>query len=92
MESEFVPVSREFKSHATGRDGAVLNTIRQTSGATITSTEGDEEGFIIFGDSEQREIARKLILEKVVSFFKKCRSKDCPLSDKTSSDHIDRWL
>ena len=50
-------------------DGAVLNTIRQTSGATITSTEGDEEGFIIFGDSEQREIARKLILEKVVSFF-----------------------
>lgn len=90
MESEFVPVSREFKSHATGRDGAVLNTIRQTSGATITSTEGDEEGFIIFGDSEQREIARKLILEKVVSFLKKCRSKDCPLSDKTSSDHIDR--
>lgn len=87
-----MPVSREFKSHATGRDGAVLNTIRQTSGATITSTEGDEEGFIIFGDSEQREIARKLILEKVVSFFKKCRSKDCPLSDKTSSDHIDRWL
>lgn len=85
-----MPVSREFKSHATGRDGAVLNTIRQTSGATITSTEGDEEGFIIFGDSEQREIARKLILEKVVSFFKKCRSKDCHLSDKTSSDHIDR--
>ena len=69
MESEFVPVSREFKSHVTGRDGAVLNTIRQTSGATITSTEGDEEGFIIIGDSEQREIARKLILEKVVSFF-----------------------
>ena len=69
MESEFVPVSREFKSHVTGRDGAVLNTIRPTSGATITSTEGDEEGFSIFGDSEQREIARKLILEKVVSFF-----------------------
>ena len=64
-----MPVSREFKSHVTGRDGAVLNTIRQTSGATITSTEGDEEGFIIIGDSEQREIARKLILEKVVSFF-----------------------
>ena len=64
-----MPVSREFKSHVTGRDGAVLNTIRQTSGATITLTEGDEEGFFVFGDSEQREIARKLILEKVVSFF-----------------------
>lgn len=67
MESEFVPVSREFKSQVIGRDGAVLNKIRQTSRAKITSTEGDDEGFIIFGDAEQREIARKLILEKVVS-------------------------
>ena len=62
-----MPVSREFKSQVIGRDGAVLNTIRQTSRAKITSTEGDEEGFIIFGDAEQREIVRKLILEKVVS-------------------------
>ena len=62
-----MPVSREFKSQVIGRDGAVLNTIRQTSRAKITSTEGDEEGFIIFGDAEQREIARKRILEKVVS-------------------------
>ena len=62
-----MPVSREFKSQVIGRDGAVLNTIRQTSRAKITSTDGDEEGFIIFGDAEQREIARKLILEKVVS-------------------------
>ena len=62
-----MPVSREFKCQVIGRDGAVLNTIRQTSRAKITSTDGDEEGFIIFGDAEQREIARKLILEKVVS-------------------------
>ncbi|XP_022800252.1 uncharacterized protein LOC111338099 [Stylophora pistillata] len=65
MDSEYVPVSREFKSRVIGRDGCVLNNIRQRSGAIITSRFKEEEGFTIIGDYQQRETAKRLILEKV---------------------------
>ena len=66
MDSEYVPVSDEFKSRVIGRDGSVLNNIRQRSGAIITSRY-KEEGFTVSGNDQQRETAKRLILEKVVS-------------------------
>ena len=67
MDSEYVPVSREFKSRVIGRDGCVLNNIRRRSGAIITSRFKEEEGFTIIGDYQQRETAKRLILERVVN-------------------------
>ena len=67
MDSEYVPVSEEFKSRVIGRDGSVLNSIRERSGAIITSRYTEEEGFSVSGNDQQRETAKRLILEKVVS-------------------------
>lgn len=65
MDSEYVPVSEEFKSRVIGRDGSVLNSIRERSGAIITSRYTEEEGFTVSGNDQQRETAKRLILEKV---------------------------
>ena len=67
MNSEFVPVSKEFKSHVIGGDGSVLSSIGQRSGAAITSRCREEERFTVCGNDQQRETAKRLILEKVVS-------------------------
>ena len=78
MDSEYVPVSEEFKSRVIGRDGSVLNSIRERSGAIITSRYTEEEGFTVSGNDQQRETAKRLILEKVVSWFftyKRCGNK-----------------
>ncbi|CAH3166443.1 unnamed protein product [Pocillopora meandrina] len=63
MDSEYVPVSKEFKIHVFRRDGSVLNDIRQRSGAIITSRDR-EEGVAVSGNDQQRETAKRLILEK----------------------------
>ena len=66
MDSEYVPVSKEFKIYVFRRDGSVLNDIRQRSGAIITSRDR-EEGVAGSGNDQQRETAKRPILEKEVS-------------------------
>ena len=67
MQSEFVPVSKDFKGHVIGKGGYIIQDIRQTSGAQIRSARSEEEGFTISGNAEQIACAKRLILEKVVS-------------------------
>lgn len=66
MELEFVPVPKELKGYVIGKGGSVIKAIEEKSGAKV-STPRELEGFRISGDEEQRECARRLILEKVVS-------------------------
>lgn len=72
MQSEFVPVAKDFKAHVIGRKGYVIEDIRQRSGAQIWSSSTEEEGFTVSGSEEQIACAKRLILEKVVSFKDKC--------------------
>ena len=68
MQSEFVPVAKDFKAHVIGRKGYVIEDIRQRSGAQIWSSSTEEEGFTVSGNEEQIACAKRLILEKVVSW------------------------
>ena len=72
MQSQFVPVSKEFKGHVTGKRGSVIREIHQKSGAQITSTSTEEEGFTTSGNAQQIAHAKRLILQKVVSCKDKC--------------------
>ena len=68
MQREFVPVPIGFTGHVIGKDGHVINDIRQKSGAQVRSPIGsNEEGFTVSGNAEQIACAKRLILEKVVS-------------------------
>ena len=67
MQSEFVPVSKDFKAHVIGTRGSVIQDIRQRSGAQIWSASREEEGFTVNGNAEQIACGKRLILEKVVS-------------------------
>lgn len=69
MAIAFLPVSKDFIGRVIGKGGSVIKEIHQKSGATITPTNGQEEGFTVIGDEQQIAIAKRLILEKVVSFF-----------------------
>ena len=66
-ESERVEVPRELKGRVIGKGGGVIKEIRRSSGALITC-EKDDDWFTVSGDAEQRACARRLLLEKVVSF------------------------
>ena len=66
FESEFVEVPKDMKGHVIGRDGCMLQKIREESGARVYSRSMDENGFTVTGNEEQRACARRLILEKVV--------------------------
>ena len=68
MQKEFVPVPIGLKGHVIGKDGHIINDIRQKSGAQVWSPTGSkEEGFMVSGNAEQIACAKRLILEKVVS-------------------------
>ena len=69
--SEFVKVARDLKGYVIGRRGCVINEIMDKSGATVSTQSKEEEGFTISGNQEQRECAKKLILQKVVSRYRK---------------------
>ena len=67
MQSEFVPVSKNFKAAVIGTHGSVIQDMRQRSGAQIWSAHREEEGFTVSGYAEQIASAKRLILEKLVS-------------------------
>ena len=68
MESEFLEVPVYLKGYVIGKGGRTINEIRQNSGARVDSLSKEEGGFTITGDEEQRTCAKRLILEKVVSY------------------------
>lgn len=67
VESELVEVQSDLKGHVIGKGGCNIKEIMAKSGAKISSR--DEDSFLIRGDTEQRALAKSLILEKVVSFY-----------------------
>lgn len=68
MESEFLEVPVHLKGYVIGKGGRTINEIRQNSGARVDSLSKEEGGFTITGDEEQRTCAKRLIIEKVVSY------------------------
>ena len=58
----------DLKGYVIGKGGCLIKEIMAKSGARISS-ERDENGFTISGDTQQRACAKSLILEKVVSFY-----------------------
>ena len=68
MESEFLEVPVHLKGYVIGKGGRTINEIRQNSGARVHSLSKEEGGFTITGDEEQRTCAKRLIIEKVVSY------------------------
>lgn len=71
QKSEFVEVARDLKRYVIGRSGCVIHEIMDKSGARVSTQSKEEEGFTISGNQEQRECAKKLILQKVVSRHRK---------------------
>ena len=71
QKSEFVKVARDLKGYVIGKGRRVINEIMDKSGATVSTQSKEEEGFTISGNQEQRECAKKLILQKVVSRYRK---------------------
>lgn len=71
-EEEFVHVPKNLKRFVIGMGGIVVKAIEMTSGAAVVTMPGDDEGFTVIGNEEQRACAKKLISEKVVgeSHFK----------------------
>ena len=57
-----------MKGHVIGKGGYMLNEIMQKSGAKVFSESKEEEGFTVYGNEEQRTIAKNLIFQKEVSF------------------------
>ena len=49
----------------------MIHEIMDKSGARVSTQSKEEEGFTISGNQEQRECAKKLILQKVVSRYRK---------------------
>lgn len=70
VDNEFVEVSSDLKRHVIGIGGRFVKEIMKKSGAKISS-EKEDEGFTVIGYADQRAYAKSLILEKVVSMYRK---------------------
>ena len=68
MKSEFLEVPVYVKGYVIGKAGRTIYEIKQKSGARVYSLSKEEGGFTITGDEEQRTCAKRLIIEKVVSY------------------------
>ena len=64
---ELVRVPKDLKGFVIGAKGSIIKSIQERSGARVYSLSRDEEGFRVSGTREERDLAKKLILEKVVS-------------------------
>ncbi|XP_068739102.1 uncharacterized protein [Montipora capricornis] len=62
---DFVHVPKDLKGYVIGAKGSIIKSIRERSGAGVYSLSRDEEGFWVNGTRDERELAKKLILEKV---------------------------
>ena len=65
--ADFVDVPQDLKRYVIGTGGNTLRSIQERSGTKVYSLSRAEEGFWIKGTKEQREYAKTLILEMVVS-------------------------
>ena len=64
---DFVHVPRDLKRFVIGAKGSTVKSIQERSGARVCSRSSNEEGFRVSGTREERELAKNLILEQVVS-------------------------
>ncbi|XP_068694045.1 uncharacterized protein [Montipora foliosa] len=62
---DFVHVPRDLKRFVIGAKGSTVKSIQERSGAIVCSRSSNEEGFRVSGTREERELAKKLILEQV---------------------------
>ncbi|XP_068688929.1 uncharacterized protein [Montipora foliosa] len=62
---DFVHVPKDLKGFVIGAKGSIIKSLQERSGARVSSLLRDEEGFWVSGTREERELAKKLILEKV---------------------------
>ena len=85
MESDFLKVPVHLKGYVIGKGGRTINEIRQKSGARVYSRSKEEGGFKITGDEKQRTCARRLIIDKLVS-YEEMSSKGVFLSVCTSGN------
>ena len=60
-------VRKDLKGYVIGKDGCSIKEIMKSSGALITSSQRNDEGFFVRGDAGQRKCAKRLILAKAVS-------------------------
>ena len=65
---DFVHVPKDLKRFVIGAKGSIIKSIEERSEARVSSLSRDEEGFRVSGTREERDLAKKLILEKVVSY------------------------
>ncbi|XP_068691125.1 uncharacterized protein [Montipora foliosa] len=63
--ADFVDVPDDLMRHVIGTGGNTLRSIQERSGAKMLSLSRAEEGFWVSGTKEQREYAKRLILEMV---------------------------
>ena len=56
-----MPVAKDFKAHVIGRQGYVIQDIRERSRTQIWSRRTEEEGFTVSGNAEQIAYAKRII-------------------------------
>ena len=87
---EFVTVPNNLKGYVIGKDGCTIKEIMKSSGAKITSPRRQDDGFLVKGDAGQREYAKRLILEKVVSAM--CNDSIVRILFLCQMDWVDHFL
>ena len=87
---EFVTVPNNLKGYVIGKDGCTIKEIMKSSGAKISSPRRQDDGFLVKGDAGQRECAKRLILEKVVSAM--CNDSIVRILFLCQMDWVDHFL
>ena len=65
--TEFIAVRGDLMGFVIGRKGSSIKEIEMKSGARLNQPDGDQNGFLVSGNKEQRARARELVQRKVVS-------------------------